>query len=460
MAETEYQSVPRAFDEMIELINDLPTPLDGNAYRDMDGQLWRLWKKTMIDSGYTDIQVEMAKGPFRDLQARLDSMDSNTEIGLVNLQNLLQNFNMDWVNWNLKKINLTNLGEDVLQAMLGNTPINAVPADGSITTLKLFNKSVTNAKLSDDYAYVTTLETGTNMASVIAEGHYFKLANRTLIGGPVNLAGDAQLFITVNRISEFVTIQTIIDYLNPSVEYRRTIRSGGATGWIRVNLTVDEKSNLDAILLSGLTNFTPVNLLNTDYDLVKKLSAVREIEVIGVDPNTPVKIWFLSRNYSLGELPWHHRIYLGQKINGTWVKLLDTSALFVVDEAEGGPTQVEVTEGQVTVRLSIDYRLIPEGDRIVDGTQLAEEPNFVINPKNVKLTDEPENPFPDDFEVYDQSLNTFDSVTFTSLSTDVLDIGGQLPAGTLASPPTGLLKGDMWADTTDSATNPILRVKI
>jgi hypothetical protein len=35
-----------------------------------------------------------------------------------------------------------------------------------------------------------------------------------------------------------------------------------------------------------------------------------------------------------------------------------------------------------------------------------------------------------------------------------------LPIGTLASPPTGLVQGDIWMDTTDSASNPILRINV
>ena len=58
-------------------------------------------------------------------------------------------------------------------------------------------------------------------------------------------------------------------------------------------------------------------------------------------------------------------------------------------------------------------------------------------------------------EVYDQSLNTTDDVIFHSLKTT-----GVIPTGTLSSPPAGLLVGDMWADTADSTSNPMVRVKL
>lgn len=138
MAETEYQKVPRALDDMISLINDLPRALDGNVFRDISGQLWETWKRTMIDAGYTDIQVEMAKGPFKDLQARLDAMDADT-----------RNFNVNWINKNLGKLDQTFMTDQFLQQMAGNTPINAVPSDGSLTTPKYADESVTKEKLSD-----------------------------------------------------------------------------------------------------------------------------------------------------------------------------------------------------------------------------------------------------------------------------------------------------------------------
>ena len=61
----------------------------------------------------------------------------------------------------------------------------------------------------------------------------------------------------------------------------------------------------------------------------------------------------------------------------------------------------------------------------------------------------------DGVQGYDQDLNTNSDVSFNSVSTN-----GQLPTGTLTAPPTGLVSGDVWADTTDSVEFPILRVKI
>lgn len=63
-------------------------------------------------------------------------------------------------------------------------------------------------------------------------------------------------------------------------------------------------------------------------------------------------------------------------------------------------------------------------------------------------------------EAYDQSLNTTDGVKFVSVETDSLELTGAIRTGTLANPPSGLLSGDMWADTTDNDAHPIVRVKL
>ena len=60
----------------------------------------------------------------------------------------------------------------------------------------------------------------------------------------------------------------------------------------------------------------------------------------------------------------------------------------------------------------------------------------------------------------DQSLNTTDDVEFSSITAGVIKTTGVIPTGTLATPPSGLDIGDQWADTTDSATHPIVRIKI
>lgn len=87
-------------------------------------------------SGNANMEVSMARKHFKDLASRLDASDND-----------LRNFNVNWINKNLGKLDQTFMSEEFLQQMAGNTPINAVPADGSITKVKL--DSTLQALLND-----------------------------------------------------------------------------------------------------------------------------------------------------------------------------------------------------------------------------------------------------------------------------------------------------------------------
>ncbi len=53
--------------------------------------------------------------------------------------------------------------------------------------------------------------------------------------------------------------------------------------------------------------------------------------------------------------------------------------------------------------------------------------------------------------------NGLTETAITILSGDGVTIGG-LKSGTLASAPSGLVVDELWEDTTDSATHPIIRM--
>ena len=86
-------------------------------------------------SGNANMEVSMARKHFKDLASRLDASDAD-----------MRNISVDWINKNLGKLDQSFMSEEFLQQMAGNTPINAVPADGSLTTPKYADKSITAEK--------------------------------------------------------------------------------------------------------------------------------------------------------------------------------------------------------------------------------------------------------------------------------------------------------------------------
>ena len=59
------------------------------------------------------------------------------------------NVSVSDINKNLGKLDQSFMSDEFLQQMAGNTPINAVPADGSITTVKLAQNAVERANIKD-----------------------------------------------------------------------------------------------------------------------------------------------------------------------------------------------------------------------------------------------------------------------------------------------------------------------
>lgn len=356
--------------------------------------------------------------------------------------------------------NLSNINENFDE--LYNKVDNAViePVDGSITNVKLADATITNNKLNDNYASVKILDNGADILGLQKEGTYLKQNGNTAINLPAEL-GDGStttLFISVKAFNPNFRYIEVIDTVNTVKIYSNFMRLGSPRGW-RINTedteikkyaldTVNDKLQYNAQVFEKYSDglIPDLNLLAAN--------AVQEIKIEGLDPELPLKLWILSRNYTNGSTKWNYRIMIAQKKDGVWSSAIDTGTGFTVTESLKGSTQVKYQNGLIKLQARINYNVLPQGGRVLDHDTLAEDPYFIIRPKNVSLTD---NTIPD-VEVYDQSLNTTDSVKFASIKADSIEVGGELKTGTLATPPTGLVKGDMWLDTTDSATHPVLRV--
>ena len=139
----------------------------------------------------------------------------------------------------------------------------------------------------------------------------------------------------------------------------------------------------------------------------------------------------------------YRAVYFGDSNNTPLGYLSNTQMEKNVVEVPTGATQMVVVAALDKIESTVIDRLTPRNEDIP-----------------IKFTREIQGIGTGTGEAYDQQLNTFNDVEFNSVKTNTLDVSGTIPTGTLSSPPSGLLSGDMWADTTDSATHPIVRVML
>ncbi|MDQ7230056.1 BppU family phage baseplate upper protein [Staphylococcus haemolyticus] len=325
----------------------------------------------------------------------------------------------------------------------------------AITDVQIQDKTITNQKLSDQYNTVKVLEANEDITKINREGLYFLSSNTSYVGVPeaVNVATFSGI-LRVSAYSQYHYTQEIHDLNNNGVFYSRVIKNNVNTKW---------KSYLDEEKLKVISNEQTNNKLMYNLNVFEKYAnevipdknivyanAIQDIRIEGVDKKTPVKIWMLSRAFGT----WNYRIILGQKVNGVWSTLLDTGNNFMVTENAIGATTISYEKNGIKLTARVDYNLIPKNDRLLDHSTVTDDPYFIIRQEKIGSV-----ATGGGGTAYDQSLNTTDSVKFASIKTDALDVSGTMPSGTLSQPPK-VSKGDMWLDTTDSATHPIVRVML
>ena len=145
------------FHQISELVRFIREKGYGSDTREAIAQsLERVYHDAM-KSGNANMEVSMARKHFKDLASRLNASDdmllptvseiSGAKRGYSTLAESLGNLSVDMINKNLGKLDQTFMTDEFLQQMSGNAPINAVPADESVTTQKLANSSVNLDKL-------------------------------------------------------------------------------------------------------------------------------------------------------------------------------------------------------------------------------------------------------------------------------------------------------------------------
>ncbi|RIL71531.1 hypothetical protein BUY49_06320 [Staphylococcus devriesei] len=363
------------------------------------------------------------------------------------------------------RTNLNNINENwsTIERMLTDFQIfvdsmenfSSEPKDGSVTATKIADKSITNQKLSDQYNSARVLQANEDVTKLNKEGLYFLSSNTTYVGVPeaVNIAAFSGI-LRVSAYSQYHYTQEIHDLNNNGIIYSRVVKNNVNTPWKAYvddeKLKVISNEQTNTKLMYNLNVFEKYSNEVIPDKNIAYANAIQDIRIEGVDKKTPVKIWTLSRAFGT----WNYRIILGQKINGVWSTLLDTGNNFNVTENTVGATLITFEKNGIKLTARVDYNVIPKNDRLLDHSNVTDEPYLIIRPEKIGAI-----ATGGGGTAYDQSLNTTDSVKFASIKTDALDVSGTMPSGTLASPPS-VAKGDMWLDTTDSSSYPIVRVML
>ena len=351
----------------------------------------------------------------------------------------------------------TSEKEDLKSNITDQAVTDFVLKDNSIANTKIVDDSITNSKLNPNFSTVRILDDGEDLRLVNREGNYFKNTERTLLDLPSELGDGSRksFIITVNSYSQWHYVQTIYDLNNDATFYVRTVKNQVSSAWHaqsddeKIVGMANDQANIK--MQYNLNAFEKYNNEVVPDKTIKYYTAIQDIKITGVDASKPIKIWTLCRNFST----WGYRIIIGQKVEGIWKSIIDTAnGGLSVTESTNGITEIEYTRNGITLKARIDYNVIQNNDRLLDHATMTDEPYFIIRPEKIGA----QSSGGSGGTAYDQSLNTTDNVRFASIKADSIEVGGELKKGTLQTPPTGLLKGDMWLDTTDSSEYPILRV--
>lgn len=124
------------------------------------------------------------------------------------------------INKNLGKLDQTYLSDELLQQMAGNTPINAVPADGSITTKKLADKSVKREKLSDRFLFNGRIPVDNPIENVVNDGTYIVTGGNSGIF-PEGESSASAWGMNVEVVNVNWVYQTIFKLDRPDIRYLR-----------------------------------------------------------------------------------------------------------------------------------------------------------------------------------------------------------------------------------------------
>ena len=305
--------------------------------------------------------------------------------GYNTLAESLQNLSADMLNPNLGKLTQIHMSDELLAQIAGNAPINAVPADGGVTTPKYADKSITPVKLSgvheisgENLYHPSDIINGKfifSSGSIIDDGEssmatinvspntiysFWRKRNRWEPGssGPLllnNIDGSKDV-IDASTLTkgihlgyEYVVFETDTNTVSVSFNVMLTSPAWDSsdTTILVEGSTIPNKKEIKKIFSSEITDAkardaiinydkqteltTPINLYNQNYIIEGKVAhssgTIRDdvnasIATVRVSPNTIYSFWRKRNEWRLG---WSGPLLLNN-IDGS-VDIIDTSTL-------------------------------------------------------------------------------------------------------------------------------------
>ena len=113
-----------------------------------------------------------------------------------------------------------HLSEEVLKMLTGDAPVNAVPADGSITKRKMADKAIDRSKLSEDFMDSGRIENDVSIDTVMDDGNYIITAGNPGTF-PAGESPDQNWCMSVVN-TELWGKQTLYKLTDPDIIYYRT----------------------------------------------------------------------------------------------------------------------------------------------------------------------------------------------------------------------------------------------
>ncbi len=185
--------------------------IDDNAIQSSDS--FTALTEALID--ISDLEQNYAPR-LNDLTAQLQQTKSELA-GEINKKPDRGNISVTDINKNLGKFDQSFMSDEFLSQLTGDSPINAVPADNSITSPKLANGAITNEKLHPYYSRKGKF-TGSDLNLAVEPGSYEVLAET--LNNPTNSAAHLIVFAADGGW----TTQIINDLYRDSDFYIRNFR--------------------------------------------------------------------------------------------------------------------------------------------------------------------------------------------------------------------------------------------